>query len=96
MNEEIHQSILEVVRAIDNLNRAFAKRSEDLKKLGNANELQQWLKAVHAMQDSGNIYLNWAKHYAHSAGVKMTAEESEESDFLDEGSNWTAERGPGP
>lgn len=96
MTEEIQQSILEVVRAMENLNRAFAKRADDLKKLGNASELQQWTKAAQAMQDSGNIYLSWAKHYARSAGVKMASEESEESDFLDEGNVWTSEQNPGP
>jgi len=96
MNEEIQQSILEVVRAIENLNRAFAKRADDLQKLENASELQQWTKAVQAMRDSGNIYLAWAKHYARSAGVKMTPEELEESDLLDEGSAWTPEQNPGP
>ncbi len=95
MNEEIQQSIMEVVRAIENLNRAFAKRADDLQKLGNANELQQWTKAAQAMRDSGNIYLAWAKHYARSAGAKMTPEESEESDFLDEGTVWTPEQNPG-
>lgn len=96
MNEEIQQSILEVVRAIENLNRAFVKRADDLQKLGNANELQQWTKAAQAMRDSGNIYLAWAKHYARSTGVKMAPEESEESDFLDEGTAWTSEQNPGP
>ena len=84
MSEEIQQSILEVVRAMENLNRAFLKRADDLKKSGNANELQQWIKAAQAMQDSGNIYLTWAKHYARSAGVKMPPEESEENDLLGE------------
>lgn len=83
MSEELQQSLLEVVRAMENLNRAFAKRADDLKKSGNASELQQWMNAVHAMQDSGNIYLNWAKHYARSAGVKMAPGESEEG-YLDE------------
>ena len=99
MNEEIQQSVLEVVRAIGNLNRAFAKRADELQKSGNMNELQQWTKAAQAMLDSGNIYLAWAKHYARSAGVKMTPEEpeeSEESDFLDEGTVWTSEQNPGP
>ena len=81
MNEEIQQCITEVARAIENLNRAFAKRADELQKLGNASELQQWTKAAQAMLDSGNIYLSWAKHYARSAGIKVASEESEDSDF---------------
>jgi hypothetical protein len=61
MNEDIQQSLMELVRAMENLNRAFAKHADDLKKSGNADELQKWINAVHAMQDSGTIYLNWAK-----------------------------------
>jgi hypothetical protein len=88
MNEDIQQSLMELVRAMENLNRAFAKRADDLKKSGNADELQKWINAVHAMQDSGTIYLNWAKHYTRSAGTKVAPDESEESDFLDEESVW--------
>jgi hypothetical protein len=91
MSKEIEQSLLEIIRAIENLNRAFAKRADDLKKKGDAKELQEWMKAVYAMQDSGNIYMNWAKHYARSAGVKM-AGGTEESDFLDEESVWPPEQ----
>ena len=84
MNKEIQQSLLEVVRAMENLNMAFAKRADDLKKSGNTTELQQWMNAVYAMKDSGNLYLNWAKHYARSAGVKINPDGSEEGDVLDE------------
>jgi len=85
MSEEIEQSITEIARAIENLNRAFEKRAEDLKKGGDAPALHQWTKAAYAMRDSGNIYLSWAKHYARSAGVKLALDDSEDSDFLDEG-----------
>jgi hypothetical protein len=96
MSEEIQQSLLELVRAMENLNRAFAKRADDLKKSGNENEFQEWIKAVHAMQDSGNIYLNWAKHYVRSASAKKTPNESEESDFLDEEGIWPPEQNLSP
>ena len=96
MSEEIQQSLLEVIRAMENLNRAFTKRAENLKKSGNASELQQWMNAVHAMQDSGNLYLNWAKHYARSAGVKMAPDGSEEGDALDEESAWPPEQNLSP
>ena len=88
MSKEIEESILEVIRAMENLNRAFAKRADDLKNSKNTNDLQEWMKAVYAMRDSGNIYMNWAKHYARLAGVKMSPDGSEESDFLDEESAW--------
>jgi hypothetical protein len=88
MNEEIQQSLAEIARAMENLNRAFEKRLEDLQKLGDADAdaLQQWLKATQAMRDSGNIYLTWAKHYARSASVNAAEDDPEDTDFLDEGS----------
>jgi hypothetical protein len=86
MNEEIRQSIIEVARAIEHLNQAFEKRADNLRQEGNTQELQQWLTATHAMRDSGNIYLSWAKHYGRSAGTDVAAEESELDELLDEGS----------
>ena len=88
MNEEIQQSIMEVARAIENLNQAFEKRVHALRQAGDANELQQWLTATHAMRDSGNIYLSWAKHYARSPGTDVAAEESDPDELLDEGTSW--------
>jgi len=84
MAHDIQQSIAEVARAIEHLNRAFEQYAEDLRKGGDPQELQQWIKATHAMRDSGNIYLTWAKHYAR-AGGGGTDEESELNEFLDEG-----------
>jgi hypothetical protein len=96
MSEEIQQSLLEVIRAMENLNRAFAKHADDLKKSGNTTELQQWMNAVYAMKDSGDIYLNWAKHYVRSAGVKIAPDRSEESDAFDEESTWPPEQNLSP
>ena len=84
MNEEIRQSITEVARAIEHLNQAFEKRADNLRQEGNTQELQQWLTATHAMRDSGNIYLSWAKHYAGSAGGEAASDEAE-VDTLEEG-----------
>jgi glycosyltransferase A (GT-A) superfamily protein (DUF2064 family) len=84
MAHEIQQSIAEVARAIEHLNRAFEQYTEDLRKEGDTQELQQWIKATHAMRDSGNIYLTWAKHYARTVGAG-TDEGSELDEFLDEG-----------
>ena len=87
-SEEIRQSILDVALAIERLNQAFEKRADALRQAGDANELQQWLTATHAMRDSGNIYLSCAKHYARSEGTDVAAEESELDELLDEGSAW--------
>jgi len=86
MSEEIQRSILDVALAIERLNQAFEKRADALRQAGDAKELQQWLTATHAMRDSGNIYLSWAKHYGRSAGTDVAAEESELDELLDEGS----------
>ena len=88
MNEEIRQSVLAAALAIERLNQAFEKRADALRQEGDAKELTQWLTATHAMRDSGNIYLAWAKHYARSGGTDAAAEESEPDELLDEGSSW--------
>jgi len=92
MSEEIQQSIVEVSRAIEKLNRAFEKRGDDLRQDGDANVLQQWIKATHAMRDSGNIYLSWAKHYARTAGTDVASDESDPDELLDEGGTWPPEQ----
>lgn len=84
MAHDIQQSIAEVAQAIEDLNQAFERRADDLRKAGESQELQQWIKATQAMRDSGNIYLTWAKHYARSAGAGTAGEESELNEFLDE------------
>ena len=82
-HQEIQQSIIEVTRAIESLNRAFEKRAADLRQAGDADGLQQWIKACQAIRDSGNIYITWAQHYARSS--EPTALSEEENDFLSEG-----------
>jgi hypothetical protein len=96
MDKEIKQSILEVAQAMENLNRAFEKRTADLKKAGNADELERWMKAIQAMRDSGNIYLAWAEHYARSTGGEPASDESELEEFLDEGGTWPINQKQGP
>lgn len=93
MNEEIQQSISEVARAIESLNRAFAKHANSLEG-GDLQELEQWIKATQAMRDSGNIYLSWARHYARVPGAEGAAEEPDLDDLLDEGGVWPLEQHP--
>jgi hypothetical protein len=84
MARDIQQSIAEVARAIEDLNQAFEQRADDLRKTADPQELQAWIKATHAMRDSGNIYLTWAKHYARAAGVS-SGDETDPDEFLNEG-----------
>ncbi len=81
--QEIEKSMLGVTRAIEILNRAFDSHATDLKQAGDADRLQQWMKACQAMRDSGNIYISWAQHYARLSDP--TASSEEEDDFLSEG-----------
>ncbi|MBI3597706.1 MAG: hypothetical protein HY203_11215 [Nitrospirae bacterium] len=85
-DQEIRKSIVEVTRAIENLNKAFEKRAADLKQAGDTEGLQQWTKACQAMRDSGNIYITWAQHYARLSDP--TAPSEEEDGFLNEGAVW--------
>ena len=84
MSKEIRQSIIEVSQAIENLNRAFEKRADELRQAGDTEALQQWMNACHAMRDSGNIYITWARHYAKSSEMAGSSGEAED-DFLNEG-----------
>jgi uncharacterized protein HemY len=85
-HQEIGKSILEVTRAIENLNRAFEKRADELRQAGDVEGLQQWTKACSAMRDSGNIYITWARHYARLSEPAGSSEE--EDGFLNEGAVW--------
>lgn len=84
MNQDIQQSILEVARAIEQLNQAFERRADSLRQGGDPKELAEWIKATHAMRDSGEIYLSWARHYARTAGVEAEPADSELGEFLEE------------
>lgn len=83
---DIRKSIDEVTQAIENLNKAFEKRSADLRETGDAEGLNQWTKACQAMRDSGNIYITWARHYY--GQTVETPGSPEEDDFLNEGTVW--------
>jgi len=85
-HQEIGKSILEVTRAIENLNRVFEKRADELRQAGDVDGLQQWTKACSAMRDSGNIYITWARHYARLSEPAGSSEE--EDGFLNEGAVW--------
>jgi len=85
-HQEIGKSILEVTRAIENLNRVFEKRAAELRQAGEVDGLQQWTKACSAIRDSGNIYITWARHYARLSEPAGSSEE--EDGFLNEGAVW--------
>jgi len=85
-HQEIGKSILEVTRAIENLNRVFEKRADESRQAGDVDGLQQWTKACSAMRDSGNIYITWARHYARLSEPAGSSEE--EDGFLNEGAVW--------
>lgn len=84
---EIHQSVQAVSRAIEALNRVFEKRLVYLRETDHSDQLKQWSNACYTMQDSGNLYVNWARHYAktvqHHHG-QDGADLLTEDDFLEE------------
>ena len=63
MSQEIQKTINEVQEAIHRLNTAFENHVKTLQQEADPDHLQQWVKATQAMQDSGQIYLTWARHY---------------------------------
>lgn len=95
MSTEIRQSIAAVEQAMESLNQAFERHAESLRAPEQANALQKWMAAAQAMRDSGHIYLNWARHYAQSAGAGASGQNQDDADleaFLDEGSDLSGDR----
>ena len=62
---------------------ALERRASEIEASGKDPELAQKLaKGADAMRDSGNIYLNWARHFASmSEGNAEAAEDEDEADF---------------
>lgn len=81
MSEDIQQSIEDVTKAIDRLNQAFEKRTEELRQKGNQEELNHWIQGKAAMRDSGVIYLSWARHYAKASSQEE--DEMKEDDLFE-------------
>lgn len=95
MSTDIRQSIEAVEQAMESLNQAFERHAEALRAPEQAKELQQWMTGAQAIRDSGNIYLNWARHYARSAGAGAPGQHEDDADleaFLDEGSDLSGDR----
>jgi hypothetical protein len=74
MSRELQESIERVSQAIEGLNRAFEKQVSDHQQGRDTERLDHWVKAARAMQDSGHLYLTWARHYA---GLAEPDEEDE-------------------
>jgi hypothetical protein len=74
VSREIHESIEQVSQAIESLNRAFEKQVSELQRGQDSDRLNHWVKAARAMQDSGHLYLTWARHYA---GLSEPSEEDD-------------------
>ena len=81
MSQEIQKSVDEVAESIRRLNAAFEDHVKILQQESEQDHLERWVKATQAMQDSGQIYLTWAKHYA---GIAEPGQD-EENPILDEG-----------
>jgi len=78
MGNEVRQLIGEMATLMDALAPALKRRAADLEAGGKAGEVvDKLLKGADVMQGSGNMYLNWAHHYA--ALSEDTAEEAEET-----------------
>jgi hypothetical protein len=78
MAKELYKAITNVEKAIENVTGAFEKQVDKIASQDNKADLEKWIKAYRAMQDSGHLYVTWAKHYA---GM-----DEEGDSFLDEGS----------
>jgi hypothetical protein len=78
MTSKLHKAITNAEKAIEDVTGAFEKQVDEIASQDNKADLEKWVNAYRAMQDSGHIYVTWAKHYA---GM-----DEEGESFLDEGS----------
>ena len=95
MSTDISRSIAAVEQAMEGLNQAFDRHADTLRGPEQAKELEKWMTATQAMRDSGNIYLNWARHYARSVGADGSGQGPDDAEleaFLDEGSDLSGDR----
>lgn len=90
MKRDLERSIREASEAMDRLLLAFERRMEILgPSQSGAEELERLTKGTHAIRDTGNIYLTWARHYASLLGQGTQEDIKDLEDFLDEGSGVT-------
>lgn len=86
MKGEIERSIYEASQAMERLLLAFERHIEGLETSeSNAAELQHMAKGIHAIHDSGGIYLTWARHYEKLLGEEEGEAREDLESYLDEG-----------
>lgn len=88
MEQKSDENILEkmlddIATLMINFPQALERRAAEIAVSDKDPELvEQLMKGADAMRDSGNLYLNWARHYtALSTGTSDAANEEDEADF---------------
>jgi hypothetical protein len=79
----VHELLCEITTLLKQFPEALEHRARQIHAGGKDSELADKLvKGADAMRDSGNIYLNWARHYvALSEGTPGASDEEDEADF---------------
>ncbi len=81
MNENVKQLVQEISRAMSQFHDRLKSRAQELELLGgDADTIKKLTLGADSMNDSANLYLSWARHYAAlSEGEASEADEGEEN-----------------
>ena len=85
MADDMKQSLVEVSKAMENLNNRYEAKIEELRQDGkDEEELQKLVKGAMAMKDASGIYLSWSNHFIERLGQIEGLEPDEEESIISE------------
>ena len=85
MSGDLKQTLMEVTKAMENLNNRYEGKIEELRQQGkDEEELQKLVKGAMAMKDASGIYLSWSNHFVERLGQIEGLEQDEEESIISE------------
>ncbi len=85
MSVDLKQSLVEVIKAMENLNNKYEEKIEQLRESGKEEEeLQKLVKGAMAMKDASGIYLSWSNHFVERLSQIEGLEPDEEESIISE------------
>jgi hypothetical protein len=85
MSVDLKDSLVEVIKAMENLNNRYEAKIEALRQQGKEEEeLQKLVKGAMAMKDASGIYLSWSHHFIERLGQIEGLDPDEEESIISE------------
>lgn len=85
MSDDLRQTLVNVIKAMESLNNQYEAKIEELRKMGKEEEeLQKLVKGAMAMKDASGIYLSWSNHFIERLGQIEGLEPDEEESIISE------------